>query len=225
MNKHLLLTVVAGVALSGLLRADDAAPAAASGTAAPAAAAPATTPVAKNDAPGSLAPGKQLLDEAKYADAAAYFEGIGEQTTSNGATKREPYRQNDLSLAYLNLGKYDQAIAAASKAVELNKGMAVGWSNLAAAYGASGQRDKAVDALTKGVEAVKGVGGDSGGLEAKLKSLQDLIESGKPKAEREADAKATATAASTAAASAATPAAQADTAKAAAPAADASAAK
>ena len=202
MNKHLLLTLAAGVALSGALRADDAAPAAASGTAAaPAAAAAAATPVAKNDAPGSLAPGKQLLDEAKYADAAAYFEGIGEQTTSNGATKREPYRQNDLALAYLNLGKYDQAIAAASKAVELNKGMAVGWSNLAAAYGASGQRDKAVDALTKGVDAVKGVGGDSSGLEAKLKSLQDLIESGKPKAEREADAKATATAASTAAAS------------------------
>ena len=211
MNKQLLLTLAATVALSGALRADDAAPAAASGTAAAPAAAAAATPVAKNDAPGSLKAGNQLLDSAKYADAAAYFEGIGEQSAANGAVKREPYRQNDLALAYLNLGKYDQSIAAANKAVELDKGLTVGWSNLAAAYGASGQRDKAVDALTRGVDAVKGAGKDSSGLEAKLKSLQDLIEAGKPKVQREADAKATATAASTAASPTAASAAAADT--------------
>ena len=191
MNKNLLLTLAASVALTGVLRADDAPAAATKTAAAPAAAA---APVAKNDAPGSLKAGNQLLDQAKYAEAAAYFEGIGEQVASNGAAKREPYRQSSLSLAYLNLGKFDQAIAAGSKAVELNKGLTVGWSNLAAAYGASGQRDKAVEALTNGAAAVKAAGGDSSSLEAKLASLQALIDSGKPKKVREAEAAAKAAA-------------------------------
>jgi tetratricopeptide (TPR) repeat protein len=199
MKKHLLFTLAATVALSGVLRADDAKPADDASAAKPAAeaAAPAAetktaapAPVAKLDAPGSLKVGNQLLDQAKYAEAAAYFEGIGEQVKDNGAAKREPYRLNNLALAQLNLQKYDDAIANANKAVTLKPDLEAGYNNLAAAYSASGKRDQAVDALTKGIAAVKAKGGDTAKLEANLSGIQAAIEASKPKAQREAEAKA-----------------------------------
>jgi|GEM_PF-2993872 colicin import membrane protein len=211
MKKHLLLTLAATVALAGGLRADDAKPAI---DAKPAAAAPATdakadtktatapTPVAKNDAMGSLKAGNQLLDQAKYAEAAAYFEGIGEQVKDNGAAKREPYRLNNLALAQLNLEKYDDAIANAGKAIALKKDLAAAYNNLSAAYSASGKRDLAVDTLNKGIEAVKAAGGDTAKLEANLTGIQAAIEASKPKAQREAEAKAKAKADADAAAAA-----------------------
>jgi tetratricopeptide (TPR) repeat protein len=203
MKKHLLFTLAASVALAGVLRADDAAPAA---DAKPAAAAPAaeakaapaaeskTAAVAKNDAMGSLKAGNQLLDQGKYAEAAAYFEGIGEQVKDNGATKREPYRLNNLALAQLNLQKYDDAIANASKAISLKPDLAAAYNNLSAAYSASGKRDMAVDTLNKGIAAVKAKGGDTAKLEANLTGIQAAIEASKPKAQREAEAKAKAAA-------------------------------
>lgn len=195
MKKQLLFTLVASVALAGVLRADDA-PAAAPAAASPTAAAkPEATPVAKLDKPGSLKLGNQLLDEGKYAAAAAYFEGIGEQVKDNGAKKREPYRLNNLALAELNLQKYDDAIANAGKAIALKPDLEAGYNNLAAAYAAAGKRDQAVDTLTKGIAAVKAAGGDTSKLEGNLKGIQDAIEASKPKAVREAEAKAAAEAA------------------------------
>jgi tetratricopeptide (TPR) repeat protein len=198
MKKHLLFTLAATVALAGGLRAEEAA-AAKPAAAAPAAKAEAkaettTAAVAKNDAMGSLKAGNQLLDQAKYAEAAAYFAGIGEQVADNGKTKREPFRLNNLALAQLNLQKYDDAIANASKAIELKPDLAAAYNNLSAAYSASGKRDQAVDALKKGIEAVKAKGGDSAKLESNLAAIEASLEASKPKAVREAEAKAKAAA-------------------------------
>lgn len=196
MKKHLLFTLAATVALAGVLRADDAPAAAPAAASATAAAKPEATPVAKLDKPGSLKLGNQLLDQGKYAEAATYFEGIGEQVKDNGAKKREPYRLNNLALAELNLQKYDDAIANASKAIALKPDLEAGYNNLAAAYSASGKRDQAVDTLTKGIAALKAAGGDTSKLEGNLKGIQDAIEASKPKAVREAEAKAKAAAVS-----------------------------
>lgn len=188
MNKHLMLTLAATLALAGGLRADETKTAAAD--------AKGSTPaaVAKNDAPGSLKAGNALLDQAKYADAEAYFTGIGEQVEANGKEKREPYRLNNLSLAQLNLGKYDDAIANASKAIALKPDLAAAYNNLSAAYAATSKRDLALETLNKGIEAVKAKGGDTSKLEANVKGIQDAIEASKPKAVREAEAKAKAAA-------------------------------
>ena len=94
MKKHLLLTLAASVALAGVVRAEEAKPAvaaakpAAAVEAKPAAEAKAVAAVEKNDAPGSVKQGNRLLDEGKFEEAVAYFNGIGEQSSA----KREPYR-------------------------------------------------------------------------------------------------------------------------------------
>ena len=215
MKKHLLLTLAASAALAGVLRADESAPSAATGTAAapaasaPAAAAPAasapaaadakaSTPaaVAKNDAPGSVKPGNQLLDAGKYAEAAAYFEGIGEQAAANGATKREPYRQLGLSSAYIQLGKFKEAEGAAQKALDLNKDLAAAWNNLASAQGNLEGRDKAIDTYTKGIAALQADKVDTSKLEANLAYLKSMDK----KAAKAAAASASGTAAAPAAA-------------------------
>jgi len=231
MNKHLILGLSFGVACAGILRADGATPAAktdaaaadvkaaATAVASPAPAAAkdaaksadakdaAPAAVAKNDAPGSLKAGNALLDQGKYAEAAAYFEGIGEQDAANGKAKREPYRLLGLATAYLQLGKYAEAETAATQAVALKKDLAPAWNDLASAQVFQGQRDKAIATYTKAIADLKAAQVDTAKLEANLNAIQ--IEADKKKG-----AKAEAT-------DAAAPAASSDTAKATAPKADA----
>lgn len=179
MKKTLMLTLAAGLIASSALRAEEAK------TAAPAEA-QAAAPVAKNDAPGSLKKGNELLDQGKFAEAAAYFEGIGEQSSN----KREPYRLLGLSTALVESEKYEEAIAAAQKAVELKKDLSGAWNNLAAAQARSGKRAEAVATYEKALEALKGAGADTSKVEANLNELKTKIEEGKPKKVREAEAKA-----------------------------------
>ncbi len=204
MKKTLMLTLAAGLVASTGLRADDAKPAAAPAAAAPAAAAPAAKPmaadakadsktaevkmeaVAKNDAPGSLKKGNELLDQGKFAEAANYFQGIGEQSSN----KREPYRLLGLSTSLVETGKYDDAIAAAQKAVDMKKDLAGAWNNLAAAQARSGKRDAAVATYEKAIETLKAAGADTSKVEANLSELKAKIEEGKPKKVKEAEAKA-----------------------------------
>jgi tetratricopeptide (TPR) repeat protein len=184
MKKHLLLTLVASIAFTGALVAEEAAKAAA---AAPAAEAKAEVKaVAKNDAPGSLKAGNLLLDEGKFEEAAAYFAGIGEQSS----TKREPYRLLGLSTSLVELGKYPEAIEAANKAVELKSDLSGAWNNLAAAQARDGKRDEAIATYGKAIAALKEKGADTSKLEANLTELQAKIEEGKPKKVKEAEAKA-----------------------------------
>jgi len=177
MKKHLTLSLAALLALGGMLKADEAAKEEAKE--APAA-------VAKNDAPGSLKAGNLLLDEGKYEEAIAYFEGIGEQSSA----KREPFRLLGLSTALVEAGKYEAAIEAANKAIAAKKDLSGAWNNLAAAYVRSGQRDKAVETYTSAIEAIKSAGGDSAKMEKNLAEIQNAIEMSKPKKVREAEAKA-----------------------------------
>ena len=197
-----LLSTVAGLALVGVLSAEEAAKPAAAAAAKPAAAAeakPATakaeaaaeaTPVVKNDAMGSLKAGKELLDAGKFAEAVAYFDAIGEQVADNGASAREPFRQLNLSTAYLGLEKYAEAGAAAQKAIDAKSGLAAAWNNLAASQVRSGKRADAVATYEKAIAAVKKKEGDTSKLEANLTELKNAIEAGKPKKVREAEAKA-----------------------------------
>jgi tetratricopeptide (TPR) repeat protein len=212
---HLFLSLAACVALSGVARADDASasaatPSAAATDASPTADAASNSPVAKNDAPGSLAAGKQLLNDGKFAEAAAYFEGIGEQVAANGATKREPYRLLDLSTAYLGLGKYSDAEDAASKATDADKDLAAAWNNLAAAQVNQGERDKAIDTYTKAIAQLQADKVDTTKLEANLAVLQaeaDKKNGKKKAADAGGDTSAAASATPSAAASSTSPAA------------------
>jgi tetratricopeptide (TPR) repeat protein len=180
MRKHLFLSLAAGFAMAGVLRADDAAPAAASPAAAAdtqAAAstdAKADTVVAKNDAPGSLKAGKDLLEAGKYAEAEAYFIGIGVQSADNGTTKREPYRLLNLSSAYLGDGKFKEAEDAAQQAIDLKKSLAAAWNNLGSAQANQGDRAKAIETYTKGIAELKADKEDTSKLETNLKYLQSL---------------------------------------------------
>ncbi len=182
MNKSLLLTLsaCACLGLSGALRAD--APAATSSTAATGstaaagAAAPDASGVAKNDAPGSLKKGKALLDAGKYADAVAYFTGIGEQVADHGKAKREPYRQLDLATAYLGENDYANAEKAAQAALALNPDLEGAWNDLASAQVNSGDRAAAIATYQKGVAQLTKDGADHSRLDQNLQSLQAAAE-------------------------------------------------
>lgn len=190
MKKHLILAAIASLAVAGVVRADEAKADAASDTK-PAAAA---TPVAKNDSPGSLAPGKLLLDDGKFAEAAAYFEGIGEQVTANGATKREPWRLNNWALALLEGGQYAKAEEIATKLTVSNPEMEGAWNKLAAAQARDGKREDAVATYDKAIAKIKELNGDTSKLESNKAALLQAIEDGKPKAQKTAEATAKAAA-------------------------------
>lgn len=181
MKKHLILAAIAGLTFAGTVRAEETA------AAKPEAAA---TPVAKNDAPGSLAPGKLLLDEGKYAEAAAYFEGIGEQVAANGAKKREPWRLNNWALALLEAGEFDKAAEVAAKLTENNPEIASGWNSLAGAQARGGKREEAIATYDKGIAKLTELGADASKLESNKAALLAVIEEGKPKKVKEAEAKA-----------------------------------
>jgi tetratricopeptide (TPR) repeat protein len=166
----------------------------------------AATPVAKMDKAGSLAAGKLLLDDGKYAEAAAYFEGIGEQVADNGAKKREPWRLNNWALALFNGKQYDKAIEVATKLTTSNPEIASGWNTLAGAQAASGKREDAIATYDKGIAKLKELGADAGKLETNKQALMDAKEAGKPKKVKEAEAKAKAAADAAAAKTAAKPA-------------------
>jgi tetratricopeptide (TPR) repeat protein len=172
MKRNLFLAVVAGVALGGVLKADDTSTAAAAVSPSAAMADTTTAAVATNDAPGSLKAGKDLLDEGKYDDAVTYFMGIGEQVAANGKTKREPYRQLDLATAYLGLGKYAEAEDAASKSIALDKDLEAAWNDLASAQVNDGKRADAMDTYTKGIAQLTADSVDYSRLSANLAALQ-----------------------------------------------------
>jgi NADH dehydrogenase [ubiquinone] 1 alpha subcomplex assembly factor 7 len=182
MNKHLILAAAAVLALAGTVRAEEAAAAAEAKAEA--------TPVAKMDKAGSLTAGKALLDEGKYAEAAAYFEGIGEQVADNGAKKREPWRLNNWALALVEAGQYDKAAEVAQKLVDLRPEMSSAWNSLASAQARGGKRAEAVATYEAGIAKLKELGADTSKLEANLAAVQQAIEDGKPKKVKEAEAKA-----------------------------------
>jgi tetratricopeptide (TPR) repeat protein len=184
MKKHLILAAVASLAVAGMLRAEEAA------AEAKAEATAAATPVAKNDAPGSLGPGKVLLDEGKFAEAAAYFEGIGEQVVANGTKKREPWRLNNWALALLEAGQYEKAAEIAQKLIDSNPEMEGAWNKLAAAQARNGMREEAIQTYDKAIAKLTELGGDISKLESNKAALLQVIEEGKPKKVREAEAKA-----------------------------------
>ncbi len=190
MKKITSLALVAMLAFASAVRAEEKAPAAAApvaDAAAPEAEAKAA-PVAKNDNPGSLAGGKELLGAEKYAEAVAYFQGIGVQT----AKKREGWRLANLSSALVGAGSYAEAITAAQQAIDikLSDVQSIAWNNLAAAQARSGKRNDAIATYGKGIEALKAAKLDSAKLEANLAELQNAAEMSKPKKQREAEAKA-----------------------------------
>lgn len=179
------LTLIMALALTApmALRADDMASAAkadsstasastdaASST--PAAAAVAT-PVAKNDAPGSITPGNKLNDDGKYKEAAAYFEGIGEQTAANGHTKREPWRLIGWANSEIGLGDFDKAAELSQKAIDIDPKNATAWNHLASSQAQAGKRADAIATYTKGIAALKAAGVDTAKLEANLAPLKD----------------------------------------------------
>jgi colicin import membrane protein len=211
MKKHLILAAAASLALAGVVRADEAAkPEAAAKPAEAKADAKAADskamaadakadakadkaeakPVAKMDKPGSLAAGKLLLDEGKFAEAAAYFEGIGEQVADNGAKKREPWRLNNWALALYNDKQYDKAIEVATKLTTSNPEIASGWNTLAGAQVSNGKREDALATYDKGIAKLKELKADSSKLEANKAALEQAKEDGKPKKVKEAEAKA-----------------------------------
>lgn len=201
MKKHLFLSLIAGVALSGVLRADDAASSASASTATASAAADtstaataAATPVAANDAPGSLKAGKDLLNAGKYAEAAAYFEGIGEQVADHGKAKREPYRLLDLTTAYLDLGQFDKAVDTANQALALKKDFEPAWNDLASAQANLGQRDKAIDTYTKGIAELTADKEDASPLQTNLTALQAEVDKTNARKHKKSAASATAAA-------------------------------
>lgn len=202
---NLTLGLAIAMATPMALFAEDAAPAAAA-TAAPAAA-PAAATIAKLDAPGSLKKGNALLDEGKYAEAAAWYEGIGEQVASKGNTKREPFRLNNWALAEIGLGNFEKAAELAQKSLHINSNNSSAWNNLASAQAQSGKRDKAIETINQGIESLKAAGADTSKLEANLVTLKDAAEAGKPKAQKTAEAKAAAAAAAAAPAAETAPAA------------------
>jgi tetratricopeptide (TPR) repeat protein len=184
------------------LRADDAAasmspaaeakpammakPAAADASASTTDAKAAPTPVAKNDAPGSIMPGNQLNDDGKFADAAAYFEGIGEQTTANGHKKREPWRLIGLAKAQIGLGKFDDAAATAQKAIDIDGKNGTAWNLLGSAQAQAGKREDAAATYAKGIEALKAAGVDTSKLEANLAPIKASLDAAKAKADKKA---------------------------------------
>jgi len=176
MKSNLILAMVAGLSLAGVLRADESAATAVSPSAATSSSAAAdsgtASTVAPNDAPGSLKAGKELLSDGKFQAAVDYFNGIGEQKSGAGATKREPYRQLDLATAYLNLAQYQQAEDAASKAIAIMKDLEPAWNDLGAAQVNSGDRASAIATYTKGIAQLNADGVDSSRLEENLKTLQ-----------------------------------------------------
>ena len=129
--------------------------------------------VEKMDKPGSLKAGKDLMDEGKWAEAAAYFEGIGVQEAANGTQKREPWRLNNLARCYVALEKYDEAAKAAQMGLEIRPDIYALWSNLGAAQSRAGKHDDAIATYKKAIETLEGAGKDTGRIPANLKFLED----------------------------------------------------
>lgn len=146
----------------------------------------AATPVAKNDNPGSITPGNQLNDEGKYAEAVAYFEGIGEQVASNGHKKREPWRLIGLSAAQIGLKQYDKAAASAQAALDIDGKNGVAWNNLGSALAQAGKREEAIAAYEKGIAALKAAQMDTTKLENNVAPIKAALDEAKAKADKKA---------------------------------------
>lgn len=166
--------------------ADAAQPAEAKADGAAAEAKPAATPVAKNDNPGSVKQGNELIEAGKFDEAIAYFNGIGEQTTSNGHTKREPWRLVGLSSAQIGAGKFEDAAATAQKAIDIDPNLNAAWNNLGSALANQGKRSEAIEAYNKGIEALKAAGKDTSKLEGNVAALKAAADEAQAKADKKA---------------------------------------
>lgn len=133
---------------------------------------PEPTKVAAQDAPGVLKAGNQMLDESRWAEAAAYFQALGAQSSS----KREAFRLNNLALAQLKLEQYEEARANAARAVELKKDEAAFWSNLAGAQQSLGKNEEALATYDSGIAALKAASLDAAHLEGRRADLQARLE-------------------------------------------------
>lgn len=73
----------------------------------------------------------------------------------------DPKVWNSLGNAYLDLGRFDEAIGAFRRATRLDSGFTPGWKNLAKVYSEAGRQEEADYALRKSKRiAVKGRGGN-----------------------------------------------------------------
>jgi tetratricopeptide (TPR) repeat protein len=131
-------------------------------------------PTNRHDAPGSLKEGERLLERRQYAEAAAYFERIGEQTRGRDAETREPRRLVGLATAYLQLGRYDETIIAATRALRKKAYLEDAWFDLGAAEVFELKRDKAKAIFIQGIAQLKAHHAATAKLEANLNFLNAL---------------------------------------------------
>lgn len=189
MKKITALTLgIAFAATASLRAAEPVAPAAAAASVKAEDVSKTATPVVKNDAPGSIAPGNKLNEDVKFAEALAYFEGIGEQIEANGHSKREPWRLIGMANSEMGLGKFDKAAELSQKAIDIDGKNGIAWNHLGSAQAQAGKRAEAIATYNKGIETLKAAGVDKAKLEANLEGLKAAVEASKPKAQKTAEA-------------------------------------
>lgn len=157
-----IVGLAALVAMAGALRAEPSA----------AAQSPAAVSAAKYDAPDALVAGNKMLANGQFADAAAYFEGIGAQSVDHGRKTREPYRLAGLATALLHLGHAVDAEAMAAKALDLNMSLEGAWYTMGMAQEAQAKHQEAIATFTMGIVAVQAEGKSAETLEANRTFLQ-----------------------------------------------------
>ncbi|HTA75830.1 MAG TPA: tetratricopeptide repeat protein [bacterium] len=195
-KRAILLLVVGLISLTGILRADDGAPAVAAGAGSAGAAssssstdqaASAAQPAAQPAVAAKPAPAKadnpvkaamkaagDLAAAGKTDEAVAAYEKIGVLKSK----KAEGWRLNNEGLAYLEATdpKADKAVPVLEKAVAADPGNAVAWNNLGSAYEQTDKLDKAKDAYQKSIDAAKAADGNSDKAQANLDALQAKLD-------------------------------------------------
>jgi tetratricopeptide (TPR) repeat protein len=107
-----------------------------------------------DDLKNALRNASELLDQAKYQEAADAYAAIGQTAPA----KREGWRLNNWGLCYLRMGNPEEARPRLEASVEAFPGNPVAWNNLAVAYEQLGLAEQAKDAYAKAGEGA----GDKG---------------------------------------------------------------
>jgi tetratricopeptide (TPR) repeat protein len=150
-NKYAFVLLTAGFVFStGILRADDAAPATPSAMPA--------KPAAKSSVREQMKAAGALADAGKTDEAIAAYEAIGTLPSKQG----ESWRLNAEGLAYLKASKPEpeKAVPLLEKSVAVNPDDYYAWRNLGSAYQQTGQSEKALDAYKKAAASEKAAKGE-----------------------------------------------------------------
>ncbi len=168
-----LLMAVGMLTSTGVLWADNAAPAA---TPAPATTAVAKPKAAKVDSPAvaSMKAAIALAEAGKTDEAVAAYEKMGVLKSK----KMEAWRLNNEGLAYLTAKEpaLDKALPLFEKATATDDSNYVAWNNLGSVYEQTGALDKAKDAYQKSIDAAKAVNASSAKAEGNLAALQPRLD-------------------------------------------------